>query len=115
KYKVSLESHHRAIDDTLALGGILMGLIKDTLERNIVNLNQLNDYVGLDLSNARPFHACIYALNQEGKKNLFKLISLSHTEHFKKVATIPKTVLQQYREGLIVISGCEKGEFFETV
>jgi len=115
KYKVSLESHHRAIDDTLALGGILTGLIKDAIERNIVNLNQLNDYVGLDLSNARPFHACVYALNQVGKKNLFKLISLSHTEHFKKVATIPKTELQKHREGLLVISGCEKGEFFETV
>lgn len=115
KYKVALDSHHRAIDDTLALGGILTGLIKDALERNIVNLNQLNDYVGLDLSNSRPFHASIYALNQVGKKNLFKLISLSHTQFFKKMATIPKTELQKYREGLLVISGCEKGEFFETV
>lgn len=90
KYKVSLENHHRAIDDTIALGGILNGLVKDAVERNIVKLTQLNDYVGLDLSNARPFHSTIYALNAVGKKNLFKLISLSHTEYFKKVATIPK-------------------------
>src|SRR5690606_7389380 len=115
RYKVSLDNHHRAIDDTIALGGVLTGLIKDAIERNIVNLNQLNDYVGLDLSNARPFHSNIYALNAIGKKNLFKLISISHTEHFKRVATIPKSKLMEYREGILVISGCEKGEFFETV
>lgn len=29
KYKVLLESHHRAVDDTIALGGILNGLLAD--------------------------------------------------------------------------------------
>lgn len=115
KYKISLENHHRAVDDSLALGGILYGLIADAAERNITNLHQLNDYVGIDLSNTRPFHCNIYALNAIGKKNLFKLISLSHTEYFKRVATIPKSKLVELREGLLVISGCEKGEFFETV
>lgn len=115
KYKVSLDNHHRAVDDSLALGGVLYGLIADAAERNITNLHQLNDYVGIDLSNSRPFHSNIYALNAVGKKNLFKLISISHTEHFKRVATIPKTKLVAHREGLLVISGCEKGEFFETV
>ncbi len=115
KYKISLENHHRAIDDSIALGGVLFGLIADTAARNVMNLNQLNDYVGLDLSNTRPFHCNIYALNAVGKKNLFKLISISHTEHFKRVATIPKSKLVDMREGLLVISGCEKGEFFETV
>ncbi|MFX3632955.1 MAG: PolC-type DNA polymerase III [Candidatus Pristimantibacillus sp.] len=115
KYKISLENHHRAVDDSLALGGVLYGLIGDAAERNITGLHQLNDYVGLDLSNMRPFHCCIYALNAAGKKNLFKLISISHTEHFKRVACIPKSKLVELREGILVISGCEKGEFFETV
>ncbi len=115
KYKVSLDNHHRAVDDSVALGGILFGLINDAVEKRIVDLNQLNDYVGMDLSNSRPFHCNIYALNAIGKKNLFKLISLSHTEYFKKVAVIPKSKLTELREGLLVISGCEKGEFFETV
>ncbi|MBP3965218.1 PolC-type DNA polymerase III [Paenibacillus lignilyticus] len=115
KYKISLENHHRAIDDSIALGGVLFGLIGDAAARNITGLQMLNDYVGLDLSNMRPFHCCIYALNGAGKKNLFKLISKSHTEHFKRVATIPKSKLTELREGLLVISGCEKGEFFEAV
>lgn len=115
KYKVSLENHHRAIDDSIALGGILYGLIGDAAERNVTYLDQLNDYVGLDLSNSRPFHCGIYALNATGKKNLFKLVSLSHTEYFNRVACIPKSKLVELREGLLVMSGCEKGEFFETV
>lgn len=115
KYKISLDNHHRAIDDSIALGGVLFGLLKDCGERNITGLHQLNDYVGLDLSNQRPFHCGVYALNGTGKKNLFKLISISHTEYFKKVAIMPKSKLTELREGLLVISGCEKGEFFETV
>lgn len=116
KYKVSLENHHRAIDDTLALGQILNGLIEDAVKiEGITSLERLNDKVGKDLSNARPFHCGIYALNMTGKKNLFKLISLSHTEYFKRVACIPKSKLAEMREGLLVISGCEKGEFFEAV
>ncbi|MFD3260963.1 PolC-type DNA polymerase III [Paenibacillus lentus] len=116
KYKVSLENHHRAIDDTLALGEILNGLLEDAVKtEGYKTLDQLNAKVGKDLSNARPFHCCIYALNATGKKNLYKLVSMSHTEYFKRVACIPKSKLAEFREGLLIISGCEKGEFFETV
>src|SRR5690606_15000828 len=71
KYKVSLENHHRAVDDAAALGGILYGLIADAAQKGITGLHQLNDYTGLDLTNARPFHCGVYALNAQGKKNLF--------------------------------------------
>lgn len=116
KYKVLLESHHRAIDDTVALAGILNGLLADVDKmKGIKMLDRLNDYVGNDLSNTRPFHCGIYALNPVGKKNLYKLISMSHTDYFKRVPCIPKSKLVELRDGLIVLSGCEKGEFFETV
>ncbi|MFG1731433.1 PolC-type DNA polymerase III [Paenibacillus sp. 843] len=116
KYKVLLESHHRAIDDTIALAGILNGLLSDVDKtKGVKMLDRLNDYVGTDLSNTRPFHCGIYALNMAGKKNLYKLISMSHTEYFKRVPCIPKSKLQEMRDGLLVLSGCEKGEFFETV
>jgi DNA polymerase-3 subunit alpha (Gram-positive type) len=114
-YKVRLEHHHRAIDDTLALGEVLFHLLKDAEGKNIRRLSDFNRFVGQDLRNVRPFHACIYARNQTGKKNLFKLISLSHTDYFHRVACIPRSKLIEYREGLIVSSGCEKGELYETV
>ncbi|TCZ79999.1 PolC-type DNA polymerase III [Paenibacillus albiflavus] len=115
KFKVSLENHHRAIDDSIALGYILFHLINEAGERGIHKLQRLNDFVGSNLKTARPFHCCIYAKNELGKKNLYKLISLSHTEYFHRVACIPKSKLVELREGLIILSGCEKGEFFEAV
>lgn len=115
KLKVNLDNHHRAIDDSIALGHILMQMLKDAEERRMTNLANLNDDVGKDISNVRPFHCCIYARNAVGKKNLFKLISLSHTDYFKKIPCIPKSKLIEYREGLLLASGCEKGEFFEAV
>lgn len=115
KFKVSLDNHHRAVDDAEALGYVLYHLIKEAENQRITSLARLNDYAGKDLSNQRPFHCCIYAKTQTGKKNLYKLISLSHTEYFHRVPSIPKSKLVEYREGLLVISGCEKGEFFETV
>lgn len=115
KFKVRLENHHRAIDDTVALGEILNFMLKDCDERGIRDLARLNDFVGQDLTNARPFHCLILALNEKGKKNLFKLVSLSHTEFFHRVPRIPKSRLQQMRDGLLIASGCEKGEFFEAI
>jgi DNA polymerase III subunit alpha, Gram-positive type len=114
-YKVSLDNHHRAIDDTIALGGILTGLLKEALSRGVNELQSLNEVNGNSWKTTRPFHCGIYALNAVGKKNLFKLISLSHTEYLNRVACIPKSKLIELREGLLVISGCEKGELFETV
>ncbi|WP_235427128.1 PolC-type DNA polymerase III [Cohnella kolymensis] len=114
-YKVSLENHHRAIDDTIALAGVLAGLLKDAQARGVTELHNLNEVNENSWKTTRPFHCGIYALNAAGKKNLFKLISLSHTEFLNRVACIPKSKLIELREGLLVISGCEKGELFETV
>ncbi|BBI34399.1 PolC-type DNA polymerase III [Cohnella abietis] len=114
-YKVSLDNHHRAIDDTIALGGILVGLLKEALLRGVTELESLNEVNGNSWRTTRPFHCGIYATNAVGKKNLFKLISLSHTDYLNRVACVPKSKLIEHREGLIVISGCEKGELFETV
>lgn len=115
KFKVKLESHHRAVDDSEATGHILFHLIRETLARDIDNLARLNDYVGIDLQNVRPFHCNIYAKDETGKKNLYKLISLAHTVYLHKEPRIPRSALNDYREGLIITSGCDKGELFETV
>lgn len=116
KFKVSLDNHHRAIDDSIALGHVLFHLLNEAeIQRDLTDLARLNDYVGKDLSNQRPFHCCIYAKNATGKKNLYKLVSLSHTEYFHRVASIPRSKLVELREGLLIASGCEKGELYETV
>ena len=57
----------------------------------------------------RPNHIILIAKNQTGLKNLYRLISLSHMDYFYRRPRIPRQVLQEYREGLIVGSACEAG------
>lgn len=115
KFKVPLDNHHRAVDDSVATGHVLFHMLTDAEKKKITHLNALNDFVGEDLKSARPFHCTIYAKNATGKKNLYKLVSMAHTEYFHRVPRIPKSKLDEFREGLVVFSGCEKGELFETV
>lgn len=66
-------------------------------------------------SKTRPFHIVLLAKNRTGLKNLYRLISCSHLEFFYRVPRIPRALLQQFREGLIVGSACEAGEVFRAV
>jgi DNA polymerase III subunit alpha, Gram-positive type len=114
---IELVQHHRAIYDTEATGYLMWKLIKLCLEKGIVQHNQLNDYMGEGnaYQRARPFHCILLAQNEAGLKNLYKLISLSHIDYFYRVPRIPRSKLQKLREGIIVGSGCDKGELFETM
>src|SRR5690606_32105417 len=114
-FGIELKQHHRAIHDAEATGHLLWKMVEDCLARKITRLDQLNEVTGRrDVSRLRPFHAVLLVRNQTGLKNLYKLISLSHLEYFHRVPRIPRSELEKHREGLIVGSGCEKGELFEA-
>lgn len=115
KFKVPLDQHHRAVDDAAATSQILLHLLDEAERKNMTDLSELNDFAGTDLKNVRAFHCTIFAKNATGKKNLYKLISLAHTKYFHRIPRIPKSKLEKYRDGLVVFSGCDKGELFETV
>ncbi|OYD09479.1 PolC-type DNA polymerase III [Paludifilum halophilum] len=115
KFDIDLEQHHRAIYDAEATGYLLWKMIGDCVEQGITRLDQVNDSTGeRDLSRLRPFHAIILVENYTGLKNLYKLVSFAHLKYFHRTPRIPRSLLEEYREGLIIGSGCEKGELFEA-
>ncbi|WP_108024349.1 PolC-type DNA polymerase III [Melghirimyces profundicolus] len=115
QFDIELTQHHRAIYDAEATGYLLWRMVLDCGERNIHRLDQLNEYMGdRDLSRLRPFHAIVLVQNEKGLKNLYKLVSKSHLEYFHRMPRIPRSLLERYREGLMIGSGCEKGELFEA-
>ncbi|MFA1641380.1 PolC-type DNA polymerase III [Chryseomicrobium imtechense] len=115
KFNIELTQAHRAIYDCEATGYLLLHLLKEAEQQGITNHNQLNDYVGEGdaYKRGRPSHCTILAINDEGLKNLFHLVSISHVQTFYRVPRITRSTLQKYRKGLLIGSGCDKGEVFE--
>ncbi|WP_433749834.1 PolC-type DNA polymerase III [Falsibacillus pallidus] len=115
KFDVELTQHHRAIYDAEATGYLLLKMLKDASEKGIEYHDQFNDYMGKGdaFKRARPSHCTLLAQSEEGLKNLFKLVSISHLNYFFRVPRIPRSLLQKHRDGILVGSGCDKGEVFE--
>ncbi|MGM0851513.1 MAG: PolC-type DNA polymerase III [Bacillota bacterium] len=115
KFDIELTQHHRAIYDAETTGYLLLKMLKDAVEKGITNHNQFNDYMGKGdaYKRSRPYHCTLIAQTEEGLKNLYKLVSISHMNYFFRVPRIPRSQLQKYRTGILVGSGCDKGEVFE--
>lgn len=118
RFKVNLEQHHRAIYDAQTTGNLLWIFVKKAQdEHNVYYHDELNNFMGEGESykRSRPSHVTLWASSQSGLKNLFKIISGSLIDYFYRVPRLPRSVLEKHREGIIVGSGCSKGEVFEAM
>lgn len=115
---VSLENHHRAVDDAQATAYIYLKMVKMLEERNIFDLDKLNEAGKLDdeaIKKLHQYHCIILASSEQGRINLYRLISASHLQYFSRFPKIPKSLVNKYREGLIIGSACEAGELFRAM
>ena len=115
---VSLENHHRAVDDAGATAEIFQKLIAMLEEKGITSLNEIDKLGRLTSEAIRKlpvYHAILLVKNDIGRVNLYKMVSLSHIEYFNKRPKIPKSLLMECREGILIGSACEAGEIFRAL
>ena len=115
---VSLENHHRAVEDAEATAEIFVKLIRMLKDRGITTLKGMNHFGEMTpemIRKLKTYHVVILAKNLVGRNNLYKLISMSHLTYFGRRPRIPKSELSKHREGLIVGSACEAGELFQAI
>ena len=115
---ISLENHHRAVDDAACTAEIFEKFVKMLADRGINTLDELNaeGHVGKETVMKMPtHHAIILATNDLGRVNLYKLISLSHLDYFHQRARIPKSEYLKHKEGLLIGSACEAGELYQAI
>ncbi len=110
-------NHHRACDDAEMLAHIYFKMSEKIMNEGLSDLGGINEAMSehSDPLKLRTYHQIILVKNQTGLKNLYRLISDSYLKYYRRNPRIPKTVLEQYRDGLIIGSACEAGELFRAV
>ncbi|MCI2046188.1 MAG: PolC-type DNA polymerase III [Faecalibacterium sp.] len=108
---------HRADEDAAALGQIFCVLLGDLKEKEITCVSEINTGLGgnKEVLKKKYFHLIILVKNQIGLKNLYKIVSEAHVNYFFKKPRVPRSILNQYREGLILTSACEAGELYRAI
>ncbi len=113
--------HHRAGDDAATVAHMLIKFF-DMLKNSPAKTKNVGE-INLDLSGmntgkiakVKPYHLIILVKNYVGLKNLYKLVSLAHLKYYQRRPIIPRSVLDEYREGLIIGSACEAGELYGAI
>ena len=110
-------NHHRASEDSRVLALIYFQMLDRLKKMEVHDLTALQRDMTekADPLKLKPYHQILLVKNQTGLKNLYRLVSESYLRYFKRFPRIPKTVLEKYREGLIVGSACEAGELFRAI
>ena len=110
-------NHHRASDDAEMLAQIFFCMVDKLQKLGLRTISAMNREMSdkVDPLKLKTHHMIILVKNKTGLKNLYKLVSFSYLQYYRRFPRIPKTVLDNYREGLIIGSACSEGQLFDAV
>ncbi len=114
-------NHHRASDDAITCGYLLMRFFRMLeQEHDVHRLQAVNPLMeklraGGKITGRQARHIIVFAKNSIGLRNLYRLISYGNLKYFKRYPIMPKSELLKWREGLIIGSACEAGELFQAI
>ncbi len=117
-FKIPLENHHRAVNDAMATAEAFLYMLKDLYTvHNLNNYNEINSLIIKDVHSKTlnfPSHVTLLAKNQDGLKDLFKLVSIASTKYISgQTPMLSKQIISEYRENLLIGSSCANGEVWE--
>ena len=118
KLGISLENHHRAVDDAEATAHIFEKFIIKLEEEGVQTLAQVNDFTAASVETIRKlpsYHAIVLAKTEEGRRNLYRMVSESHVKYFNRQPKLPKSFVMKHREGIILGTACEAGELYRAL
>ena len=107
-------AHHRGDYDAEGTALVFHKMLKKLSNRNIEKMSELDKLVSREEIHkyGRAHHINLLVKNKQGLKNLFQLVSLANTTYLYKTPRIPRSVVEEHREGLLIGSGCYEGEVF---
>ncbi len=115
---VSLDNHHRAVDDAACTAEIFVRFVKMLKDRGIEDLDALNEKGSFSEHMIRKmptYHAIILATGETGRVNLYRLVSESHLNYYNRRPRLAKSLYMKYRDGLMIGTACEAGELYQAI
>ena len=114
---VVLENHHRAVDDAKATADIFVKMLEELKHLGKEDITLLNDSFDMRAASKRnrANHIILLAKNLQGVRHIYEMVTKSHLEYFFRTPRLPRSLIEEKREGLIIGSACEAGELFSAV
>ena len=102
-FKLSLENHHRAIDDAQSTAKLFIMFLEKYIENGVVNVENMNGAFPLNIQKQATRNIMVIAKNLTGLQNLYRLVSEAHIDYYgSKKPRVLKSRVDKLRDGLIV-------------
>ena len=115
---VSLENHHRAVDDAEATAEIYLKMIEMLNADGIKTIGAVLDEVSQDINvinKSKTYHMTVLAKNMAGVQAIYKLVTDSNLKYNRLRPKVRLSELLTVRENLLVGSACSAGFLYDHI